>query len=47
MAKDDEIKGEGNSYNFNARFLDSRIARWFATPAVTQLALVCDEWRIE
>jgi RHS repeat-associated protein len=28
--KDSEIKGEGNSYDFGARLLDSRLGRWFA-----------------
>jgi len=29
--KDDEIKGEGNSYDFGDRMLDPRIGRWFST----------------
>ena len=28
--KDDEIKGEGNSYAFELRMLDSRVGRWFS-----------------
>ena len=27
---DNEIKGEGNSYDFGARMQDPRIARWFS-----------------
>ncbi|MFD2561872.1 RHS repeat domain-containing protein, partial [Aquimarina rubra] len=29
MEKDDELKGEGNSYEYGGRMLDPRIGRWF------------------
>lgn len=34
--KDDEIKGEGNSYDFGARMLDPRVGRWFARDPLSQ-----------
>jgi RHS repeat-associated protein len=34
MEKDDEVKGEGNSYDYGARLFDPRIARWFSTDAL-------------
>ena len=30
MEKDNELKGEGNSYDFGARMLDVRVNRWFS-----------------
>ena len=29
--KDDELKGEGNSYDFGERLLDTRVGRWWST----------------
>lgn len=34
--KDDELKGEGNSYDFGARMFDPRVGRWFARDKVVK-----------
>ena len=38
MEKDDELKGEGNSYDFGARMLDTRLGRWFSADKMFSFA---------
>ncbi len=35
--KDDEIKGDGNSYDFGARMYDSRLGKWMSTDPMKEL----------
>ncbi|GGD36603.1 hypothetical protein GCM10011343_28070 [Flavobacterium orientale] len=45
MEKDDEIKGEGNSYDFGARMLDPRVGRWFAPDPIRVCSINCVKYK--